>query len=151
MARSHWLDLGLEGWPVNGNGMAWHVWCGFTRCFASCCAAPATPPTFSPCSCSRRVGGSKFEVSEDWDGGGGLTGGAGPLGPAGWLAGWPAGKGVRSTQQQAASICHSRDGVEAETGREMAPGGPARGVMSRATHVGSTMDGGDSSLSPSLL
>lgn len=40
-------------------------------------------------------------MSEDWDGGGGLTGGAGPLGPAGWLAGWSAGKGVRNTQQQA--------------------------------------------------
>lgn len=26
MARSHWLGLGLglEGCPVNGNGMAWH-------------------------------------------------------------------------------------------------------------------------------
>lgn len=47
MARSHWLDLGLEGCPVNGNGMAWHgvVWFHLFL-LALRCATPAIPPIF---------------------------------------------------------------------------------------------------------
>lgn len=138
MARSHWLDLGLEGCPVNGNGMAWHgvVWFHLLLCIALCYSGYTSH--FLPLFLFSLVGlvGRRLNcMSEDRDEErGAVMGVNGPLGPAVWLAGLLA----RAYEKKH----HSREGVDTEK-REKTLDSPWR-RMDRQTHVGSARDGGDS-------